>query len=219
MKSRIRLLPLMLFLPSSLVAQPPAGKPQIAFEARAAVAIGVSPGGEVAWFAVAREPAEFNAVIVRREAVIADEDGDGKVRFEIDKPVPFRSIWVAVDLVSGEFALATPADYPLRELRLNPNAFRSGRAGRLEAFGEGREFLQLFAARPGVGAWVATVFDGSPEDQDGPTNLSVEARLSDMDPIQEGPPPPDAFATGDVFVVIDPNQMEAAAVRLVGPKS
>jgi hypothetical protein len=123
-----------------------------------------------------------------------------------------------VDLASGELALATPADYPLREMRLNPNAFRSGRAGKLDTFGEGREFLQLFVARRGVGAWVMTVFDGSPEDQDGPTTRSIEARLSDMEPVQEGPPPPDAFATGDVFVVIDPNQMEAAAVRLAGPK-
>ncbi len=204
-------------LPAAARAAAPS-PPAISFEERAVVLSGASAGAKVAWFGVAREPVDYGGVIVRREALVADQDGDGTVRFELDRAVPFRSIWAAVDLTSGEFAVATPAGYPLRELKLNPNAFHSRGNGKLDLFGEGREFLALFVARPGAGSWVMTVYDGGAEDEDGPANLAVTMDPAAMTPVGDSPPAPDAFAGGDVFVAIDPNAMDAVAIRLVGAK-
>ncbi|MGH2627335.1 MAG: hypothetical protein ACRDHY_11870 [Anaerolineales bacterium] len=202
---------------ATLFAQPLAsGTVTLAFDERAVVASGLTAGGQVAWFGVAREPVNFGAAVVRREALLADEDADGKVRFELDRAVPFRSIWVAVDLTSGESAIGTPAGYPLRPLKLGVNAFLSRGLGKVDLFTESRDFLQVFVVRPKSGAWVLSAVDGSAEDQDGPANGSVTLDTLLLEPVGKSPPAPDGFAKDDVFVAIDPNRMEAVAVRLVG---
>lgn len=86
-----------------------AATPAVTFEEAAVVASGLEPAARVGWFSVAREPGESVSRIVRREAVVADDDGDGTVRFELDAPVPQSSVWFAVDLAGGALTVASPA--------------------------------------------------------------------------------------------------------------
>jgi hypothetical protein len=68
----------------------------ISFDETAVIASEVTPGGPLAWFSVAREPADFIAIIVRRQEVMVDDDEDGIVVYDLaGHAVPYRSIWVA----------------------------------------------------------------------------------------------------------------------------
>lgn len=194
-----------------------AAPPQIQFQETSVSATGVSPAGQVAWFSVARESTGVGSLIVRREEVVKDDDGDGAVRLDLGKPVPPRSIWAAVDLKTGEISLATPAGYPLREVPFQPGTVHPGAGGALDHLRvEGSDSVELFVARPGMGAWAHTVWDGAADDEDGPANRRISSALAKLEPVGASPAPPDRLKPGDIVVVMDPDAMRVSAARLPG---
>lgn len=192
--------------------------PEIMFDPMAVIVADVTPHGQVALFSVARESGDFAPIVARREAILSDDDGDGRVQFALPKGVAFRSVWVAVDLTSGEFAAATPASFPLRELKLASGKFKAGLKGKQDSFEFPTHFLEVFVARPGVGAWVGSSADGDDNDDDGPANGSVSTSLEHMKPVGSSPTPPDEFRDGDVVVVIDPSELQVGVVQIKGGK-
>jgi hypothetical protein len=175
---------------------------------------GVTPGADAVLFSVAREPADFNAIIVRRLEVLSDTDSDGLVRWEVGQPVPFRSIWVAVDLASGELALATPEEYPLREAEIAEPLAKTGPGGALDQLEIGGDSIELLVVRPGVGAWVQSIVDGGEEDDDEPANRLVTATVPAMEALGASPPAPLELVLGDLVIGIDPDRMEVFTVYL-----
>jgi hypothetical protein len=202
---------LLLGLPIGAAAVAPA----ITFAPEAVVASGMTPGGQVEWFGVAREISEHSATIVRRDRIASDDDQDGAVRLELGRPVPFQSIWVAVDLTTGAAAVATPEGYPLRRLELpGGNVGRGG--GKPDWVEDDRGYVEILAVRPGVGAWGAAVGDGGEADDDGVYDGRLVASLARLRGIGPNPPAaPQRFGPRDVIVVIDPNRMEVAVRQLV----
>jgi len=189
--------------------------PEISFEPEAVVARGISPKGQAVWFSVAREISRQSTNIVPRHAFTADEDGDGAVRLELSQEVPLRSIWFAVDLATGETAVAVPDGFPLLEMDLPGEAIPAA-LNRLELRSR---FAYLLLVRPGVGAWQLRVGDGGASDEDGEADGVLRAELSSLKPIQEGGSlAPERFSPRDVLLVIDPERMESATVRVGEPK-
>lgn len=127
MKPWKRFLPsLSLLLSVAALAQPPVAPPAITFQPRSITVDGITAKGQVIGFSVAREVADDDvATVVRRTQVLTDDDGDGKVEWDLGRDVPLRSIWVAVDLATGQVAAATPDGYPLRRV-----SWRNGGLGR-----------------------------------------------------------------------------------------
>ncbi len=185
-----------------------AAPPTISFEKDAVVASGVTPGGKVVWFSVAREIAEHTATIVPRQAIAEDEGRDGMVRLELDRDVPFQSIWVAVDLTTGAAAVAVPKDYPLRRFELpSGNLHRGDSEG--DWIEDRRGYVALMLVRREKGAWWSLVGDGGSEDDDGLYDGRLSAPLSQLQKVEGGElEAPESFIDGDLVVVIDPNQME-----------
>ena len=200
----------LLLLATPLAAAAP---PEITFEPDAVVARGVSPKGQAVWFGVAREISRQATNVVPRHEILADDDGDGTVRLELDGEVPLRSIWFAVDLATGETGVATPEGFPLLEIDLPGEAIPAA-LNRLELQ---RRFAYLLLVRPGVGVWQLRIGDGGESDEDGEPDGALRAALSSLTPLQEGgPPPPERFSPRDVLLVIDPERMESASVRIGG---
>jgi len=217
-----RILPLALLLSVRMAGaqgSPQNPKPELTlgFENAAVVAGGLTPGGKIAWFSVAREATGAGSLIARREQVTADDDGDGSARLDLDRPVPPRSMWAAVDLKTGEVALATPGDYPLRRMALAAGTFHPGAAGDFDrVLAEGHDSLELFVARPAVGAWALSVWDGARDDEDGPANRRLSLAFDGMAAVGQSPAPPVRLLPGDVVVLMDPDTMQVAAVKLAG---
>jgi hypothetical protein len=202
---RAMLLSMILLFPAGLLAQ---ASPTLVFEPSAVVASGITPKGKVVWFSVAREIEDYAATVVRRDQVVEDDDGDGKVRLEVGKPVPVQSVWIAVDLASGAYAVAAPEGSRAAEL---PQAGRNpgrGEAGKPEWVEVDRRYLELAVVRPGLGAWALTLGDGGESDADGTADGSLTASLARMRSLGASPAAPDRFSPRDVVAVVDPNRME-----------
>ena len=196
-----------------LVAAPlsAATPPEILFEPDAVVGQGITPKGQAVWFGVARQISRRSIDVVPRHAIAADDDGDGAVRLELGQEVPLRSIWFAVDLATGVATVATPEGFPLLEMALPGNAIPSV----LNRLDLERRFAYLLLVRPGVGAWQLRIGDGGEADEDGQPDGTLRAALSSLAPVQEGgPPAPERFSPRDVLLVIDPDRMESAIVRI-----
>src|SRR4051794_15515256 len=80
---------------------------------------GATPRGDVVVISVMQE-ARHGMISRFSEAqqFLTDSDGDGAVEYDRKDVVPFRSVWAAVDLSSGDSVIAAPAGFPTRESAL-----------------------------------------------------------------------------------------------------
>lgn len=203
-----------LVLAATLAGAPATNPLTIAFEENAVVVRGVTPGGSVVWFSVAREHPHWLTRTVRRDAVLPDSDDDGMVRFELGQAVPRRSVWTAVDLATGACATATPRDMNRLEVQPAADSLRRSPVGAIEALQEARGFLEILLVRPGQGAWAQSVGDGGASDSNALPDGRVQASFASMRPIKSSKTAPGQLAPGDVVIVVDPKSLEFYATRV-----
>jgi hypothetical protein len=193
-----------------------AAPPTVSLKDDAVEVTGVTPGGKVAVFGIARRSLEYLERVERQEQILLDADKDGVVTLELAEPLPSRSLWFAVDLAGGEFRAASPDGSPLRQITFPANGIGAAR----NDLQDRRDFVEVFLARPGAGAdagaWGLSAGDGGEADGDGRQDRFVKTLLAEMVPVAGSPKPPERMAPGDVLVVVDPDQMEFYAVRLGG---
>jgi len=181
--------------------------PRISFEKEAVIASGVTPGGKVVWFSIAREISLHTATIVPRQQVVEDTAKVGSVRFELDREVPFQSIWVAVDLTTGALDVAAPQGYPLRRFEVPASSLRHDESGD-DWIESTRGYVALMLVRPEHGAWWSLVGDGGTDDDDGAYDGRLVASLPELREVEGSTlEAPESFAARDVVIVIDPNAM------------
>ncbi|MFL6193493.1 MAG: hypothetical protein ACJ75H_04940 [Thermoanaerobaculia bacterium] len=206
------LLFLLLFLPTSLLAAP-----AVSFEGSTVKAAGITPAGKVVFFSVSREGQRARLRMTSREEIVEDSDKDGVVELDLGQPTPFRSIWAAVDLASGEYTIASPSGYAPTVLEFPVAGLRRpAGAGKPDRLDDRRYSLEVLVVRPGQGAWRQSLGDGDPDDQDHAANGRVEWAVAKGRAIHGGPAAPDGFDPGDVIIAIDPTRMELYATRLPG---
>jgi len=179
---------------------------------------GVTAKGRAVVFGITREVADDDVTTIQPHLdVLSDDDGDGVVSEDLGQPMPRRSMWVAVDLASGDFGAAAPPAFRLRNVNWHGHGIESRADGR-DQVEDVRPFAEVLVVRPGVGAWTLRLGDGSPADADGKANGRIAAALDRMTPLAGSPAPPSRFAAGDTVLLFDPNAMEMTVVR-VGSKS
>jgi hypothetical protein len=196
-----------------IAAAPAVAEPVPTFTATTVEVSGATPGGQVVVFSVAQEEASYVPTFRRRDAVLADEDGDGAVTLDLGSTVPWRSIWVVVDAATGAAAVATPtADYPLREVGAADAGFRLAPSTRIEM---ARAWIEGLVVRPGVGAWRFTAGDGAEGDADLTYDGTSRVELGQTEAV-EGfvASPPASFGRNDLLFLIDPNRMEIYRTRI-----
>jgi hypothetical protein len=189
----------------------PPGKPElkITFEAQAVVASGLTPGEKVAWFGVEqRIDADFSREIVRRFDLAA-AGADGTARLALKQPAAERSFWVAVDLKSGEYALAAPGGYRIRR-PLRPSQVSAAAGSGSDRIVDDRRYLVGLVVRPGEGAWSFVGGDGGDQDADLRNDGRVRFALDGLTPLPGSPPPPSQVNGSDLWFIVDPLKMEIA---------
>lgn len=203
-------LALTLALSSSLYA---AAAPKLTFAATTVTASGFSPGGQVVWWTSAREVAADYYTMLTHHQTVAVADSAGQSIYAPGGPVPPRSMWIAVDLATGAYALDAPGS-SLLEVSLPPGAFKPGAGSAADLLTERRSFLQALLVRPGLGAWETAVGDGGPADEDGlPGDGGVAVSLANLRALTTGGTAPTKALAQDLLVVLDPLSLEVAVTR------
>jgi len=196
-----------------LAALPAGAQPTISFEENAVVARGLTPGGLVAWFGVARERVNWTSRVAEWQDAEALVDKDGWAALDLGRQVPVKSVWVAVDMTTGGFAASSPPLYPWATHAAFPTegAVFASDGVSLLSFRDDRQELEVLVIRPKVGAWRATVRHDDPASKEG---HGVIFSYSDLIPWGKLPSSPGQLVPGDVIVAIDPNRMEYFAQQL-----
>lgn len=212
--TRLSLLGLLLLLP--LAPATAAGAPAITFGKQGLTATGATSGGTVVWFGLAQEVVAYEPSYTRYQLAVP-ADGAGNAVLDLGKPVPRRSLWVAVDLASGAYAIAAPAGFPLVQTDL-PAAALTSRSTAADQLADEADGSDLLFVRPGQGAWAALVGRGGQLDEGLPGERTVRVSLDRLDPIAAAfSSPPAKAAPRDLLIILHPQTL-SAAVAVVGPK-
>jgi hypothetical protein len=193
--------------------------PEITFDKQGLALAGLTPAGKLAWYSLAREPQGYTTRIVQRSGVeVADALGEAKV--ELEDPLPPFSVWLVVDLTSGGHSVARPEPetglpLPFREALFPGQSLARNPQGKLNRLMHTRAYVELFLARPGVGAWVLAAGEGAEGDDDGRLDGSLRTALETMKPVGDSPAPPDEYAAKDILMIVDPRALEYYALQLV----
>ena len=187
---------------------------RVTLENRDVVVSGVTAKGEVVLLGVTREIGEDDFPTVKRHLeVLADEDGDGTIRYPVGQAIPLRSLWAVVDLTSGDQDVAAPEKLGVRKVNWRGRGLQKRHDGR-DAVEDQRSLSELLVVRPKVGAWALRVGDGGESDGDGEIDGRVEGIFDRMQPLAESPPAPSAFERDDVVLALDPAAMEITLVKV-----
>lgn len=199
---------------SSLVGgqtEAPTGEVQIQWEGNLVHVSRVTPGGEVAFLGVTRRMAEYNPATRIYRELAKDDDGDGVITLELDRAVRARSVWVAVDLATGQFAAETPGQ--ALEVGAPSDNLLPGPTGLIDRLLHHVSRAELLLTRPRVGAWGITAVNGGQADEDGASDADLTVGLSALRPLGTEPPPRE-LQVGDVLVMVDLRRLNFYAVRL-----
>jgi hypothetical protein len=193
--------------------------PAIAFEDRAVVASGLSPGKSMVWFGVERlVDADYSSTLYHHYTTDTAAS-DGTVRLTLDRAVAAASIWVAVDVDTGQFAVSAPVISHLHRIPQGPSALSPGAGAASDKFLDTRTYLLGLAVRPGQGAWLFGGGDGGPRDLDKSANGRLSFALDQFDPLPSSPAAPAKAGGTDLWFVIDPAAMQIAIFKpLAGGK-
>src|SRR6185295_5975461 len=142
----------------------------------------------------------------------------GDARFALDRSVPYKSIWVAVDLASGSSTAATSRGFPLREVTL-PSAYLlpGGGALQTDAIQAGWDAVEALVVRTKAGAWGYSAGRGGTSDEGGGGGL-LRFSLDRMHSLGAATAAPPRLDPADLLILIDPNEMLLARGRANGGK-
>jgi hypothetical protein len=194
-----------------VIAAPPA----VAISSDRLTITGVTRGAEVALLSVAHEPGYYMTRVVSRRELLPDSDSDGRVEYQLPTGVALRSIWIIVDIQSGEMTIAAPPGF--QPLEMKQKKARPGKA--VEAIANtvdvGRALVDILVVRPGMGAWAMAAREGSSADRDGVRNGRLRLDTAKLLPLKKSSRiPPNALEPGDVVAILDPERMEYWITKL-----
>ena len=194
-----------------------AAEPVIRFAAEQVVCENLTPGAEVVYFSLSKERHGLETHLVERSAMLVDEDRDRQVVIPMPEGVPLTSMWVAVDLGTGHVGASAPyGTGPRHASLIRAPLVAQGQPGMVELDIPFANPINLFIARPGVGAWLGYVGDGASDDLDGVGNGVIQADLGSMVPLEPEMGELGELQARDIVVAADNVTMKVSIERVVG---
>jgi hypothetical protein len=199
-----------------LFAQPNASAPaQISLSVDTSVKIAnTTPGGSIVLFSCARTSLQGRTHVTRDVLTLLDENGDGVIEFTPKQRIPLRSVWVAIDSLSGALAIGAPAPFPFTVTKIATDAFKKDTDGRIARLEQDLRRLLYVLVRPGYGAWMSAASDGDERDADQSRNAKVALSFGAARPVRGSPAAPSRLKPGDVVVAIDPSHLDVYVGRI-----
>jgi hypothetical protein len=192
-------------------AEAPVPGPALVFSGQGVQVRGMTPGGTVAWFGVGRVVVESAETFVERvELGTVDAQGQATLAMLGGVPaVPRPSLWLAIDVKTGAYALDGPPGFPARRFDLAPGAIRPAAGGlgsdRLVDSGDP---IEVVLVRSGQGVWSKRVGRGGMDDVSDPADSQLQVALEKLDVLGKGAAAPQKVSAGDLVFVVRPRTLE-----------
>lgn len=199
---------LTLLAPIAVFAADPPPPLQIAVSSQDVRVTNVTPGGTVVFYSASI--ANDGGLLRQRKSatMVTDTARAGSVTFSDGRPIPFRSVWVAVEMDSARFVVGGPDGYDLN-VRSFPTTHLHGDAdGTIGVFDLRQVSGQMLVVRPKSGAWEVGASEGGAADADHARNGKLSLSVEDATAIGNSGPPPKRLKNGDVVAVIDPHRLD-----------
>lgn len=204
-----------LFVALGAAAQQGPGQPlQIAVSSTNVRVANVTNGGALVLFAATL--ANDSGLIRQRgvATIVADIDRDGIVEYVDPRAIPFRSVWVAVDVETGRFAIGAPPNFDLNVVPFPSSHLRDDADGTIGVFDLSQVSGTLLVVRPKKGAWSVLAAEGGSADADHLQNGKLALAAEDTTAIGGSGPPPKRLKKGDIIAVIDPHRLDVSITEL-----
>ena len=188
-----------------LTALPVAAQLQVQYSAKSLTISGATARADVVVIGIIHTNSKGFESIQTPQS-IEQTDAAGAVTVAVARP-SFRSVWLIVDLRSGEFIVSSPPGYAVRRMPVPADAIDRTGHSLLHSFPS----ADLFIVRKGQGAWHARASEGSSQDpRDARFNVSVDH----FKPVGAAPPAPPVLTPNDIVMVFNAPYMEFWATRL-----
>ena len=196
-----------------MLAVSPASALTLTLEDRAVTAGEASANGQVVFYAVTSPPDRHFRKLVS-VAKVESADAGGTARLALDADLPLKSVWVAVDLATGAFAVATPEEFGDRNIPFTSASLVRSTDGKLDRLFAEQQQARVLFLRPGLGAWSQELTDASPLDADGAADNALLATLSRGKTLTGPADVPPLVAERDVIVLLDPFRLTVSAGKV-----
>ncbi len=176
---------------------------------------GMTKGGSATLVSLSRDAQNGVARVTQLSAVLSDADGDGSETYQLSGPQVKRSLWVAIDISTGDAIVVSPG-LAGSAAKFDPSqAIQQGSGGLFNLLVDRRTVLELTVVRPKAGAWHIQAWDGGKNDADLEADGTIQIDAQAMTPMVPGGARLKAFQVGDVLVGLDRSILEFYAVPIV----
>jgi hypothetical protein len=168
--------------------------------------------GDVAYLGASHEEVQESwARLHRHSGILTDDDADGEVELTPKSGVSIASIWVAVDLASGDVVTVSP-DTSKRRF---PDALALEVVAGNRGIAADRGDVELLLHRPGLGVWFGKGLDGGHGDDSLHADGKLRVDVGAFRPLRAGgPAAPTTHEPGDRLLAIDLQHLDATSVEL-----
>jgi hypothetical protein len=168
---------------------------------------GFTSQGTVALIGVAREPLAGAASVEAWVETLQDADGDGAVVLDLERTVPLKSAWGAVELATGESNVTVADGFPLTVVRPGTSGYEIDSQSGVALFRIASERLRILLVRPGAGAWSLKAYDAGVGDTgnlpDGIPDGWIRIDPTDLEPLRPEYGDLPGLERGDLIAAID----------------
>jgi len=179
----------------------------ISLAGQSVVVSGTSPGSEVLVFGAFQETVGYTPALGTYQKFLTDADRDGVVTADFGRPLPHRSVWIAIDTRNGDYAFAAPSGYRFQLHDLPASAIvksKSGDDALSLAFGS----AEILVLRPGGGAWRSAVERGGGNDEGDADHKKLLISVSRLKSLRSKGTGPASLLPGDRIIAVNPFTLE-----------
>ncbi len=171
-------------------------------------------GGRVAWVYAMREIKDLVRTLEQTAIVDTDYDEDGAISLSFPDGVITNSVFVGVDLETGQFASATPTGSMAEGQPLPPGTIVRTSADHYDQLRLWSRQSRIVVMRQFVGAWTMHAADGGLMDLDGGCDGVTIVSVDDFLPLTTRIIPIETIQVDDVVVLIDLETLEYTTVKI-----
>ena len=167
-------------------------------------------------------------VLIAEEPLSGESEDPLTVDFDLGRPVSAYSVFAAVNLLNGDFALEKGNSTAIKEIAFPSASLRVNSQQGVDGFLVPLRQAYVWIVRPGSGIWYRRSEDGTPQDEngllDGVISLTIGGfspvpdndRLDEVDLGQPRGGQPFELETGDLILTVDHRSLQFYAAKMEG---